>query len=176
MSEAQLNKTEKKGEMESLIFLREKKDGLVKAWHCGNGSTQQDYMLQKSMSRPTVNMESTLLIAVIQAEENREVAKCNIPNSFIQTEVEAKDSEGNWTILKIRGFLVDLLYKISLCYAAFVQEERQGRVLYLHVKKAIYGMLESALLSCKNLSSDLMSFGFIINPYDPWVANKQVGD
>jgi hypothetical protein len=115
-----------------------------------------------------------MLTAVIEAEENREVATCDIPNAFIETEVEEKDGEGNRTILKIRGVLVDLLCEISPSYKAFVQEERQGKVLYLHIKKAIYGMLESALLFYKKLCGDLMSFGFIINPYDPCVANKYV--
>jgi hypothetical protein len=86
---------------------------------------------------------------VIEAEENREVATCDIPNAFIQAEVEEKDGKGNRTILKIRGVLVDLLCKISPSYAAFVQEERQDKVLYLHIKKAIYGMLESALQEVK---------------------------
>jgi Reverse transcriptase (RNA-dependent DNA polymerase) len=44
--------------------------------------------------------------------------------------------------------------------------------LYLRVKKAIYGMLESALLFYKKLSGDLIRYGFEVNPYDPCVANK----
>jgi hypothetical protein len=48
-------------------------------------------MLRENVLSPMVNMEST---AVIEAEENREVATCDIPNAFIQTEVEECDSEG----------------------------------------------------------------------------------
>jgi hypothetical protein len=80
------------------------------------------------------------------------------------------------TILKIRGVLVDLLCETSPSYAAFVQEERQGKVLYLHIKKAIYGMLELALLFYKKFSSNLMGFGSVINPYNPCVANKWAKD
>jgi hypothetical protein len=115
-----------------------------------------------------------MLSAVIEAEENREVATCDTPNAFIQTEVEEHNSKCNRTILKIRGVLVDLLCVINPSYAAFVQEERQCKVLYLHIKKAIYGMLELALLFYKKLSGDLIGFGFTINPYNPCVANKWV--
>ena len=52
---------------------------------------------------PTVSTESTLLTAVIEAEEGREVACCDIPNAFIQTTVEEQDEEGNQMIMKIRG-------------------------------------------------------------------------
>ena len=40
--------------------------------------------------------------------------------------------------------------------------------------KALYGLLRSALLFYKKLSSDLENMGFEINPYDPCVANKMV--
>jgi hypothetical protein len=40
------------------------------------------------------------------------------------------------------------------------------------VQKAIYGILQSALLFNKKLRSDLELIGFIINPYDPCVANR----
>jgi hypothetical protein len=79
-------------------------------------------MLHENVSSPMVIMESMMLTAVIDTEENREVATCDIPNAFIQTEVEEHDSKSNWTILKIRGVLADLMCKISPSYAAVVQE------------------------------------------------------
>jgi len=46
----------------------------------------------------------------------------------------------------------------------------------VEVDKAIYGMLQSSLLFYKKLTKDLIKQGFIINPYDPCVANKMVKD
>jgi hypothetical protein len=43
---------------------------------------------REEVSSLTVCTESTLLTAVIEAEERREVATCNIPNVFIQTKIE----------------------------------------------------------------------------------------
>lgn len=47
-------------------------------------------------------------------------------------------------------------------------------ILYVHVLKAIYGMLISAFLFYKKLTADLEAYGFEVNPYDPCVANKMV--
>jgi hypothetical protein len=74
----------------SLIFLVEKRDGTVKACHCANGSTQRDYMQREEVSSPTVSTESVLLTAVIEAQEGRDVATCDIPNAFIQTDVHSR--------------------------------------------------------------------------------------
>ncbi len=42
-------------------------------------------MGREEVSSPTVSTESTLLTAVIEAEEARDVATCDIPNAFVQT-------------------------------------------------------------------------------------------
>ena len=44
----------------------------------------------------------------------------------------------------------------------------------MHIIKAIYGLLVSAMLFYKKLAKDLVGYGFEINPYDPCVANKIV--
>ena len=45
---------------------------------------------------------------------------------------------------------------------------------YVKVHRALYGMLKSAVLFYRKLWNDLEEMGFVINPYDPWVANKIV--
>jgi hypothetical protein len=47
-----------------------------------------------------------------------------------------------------------------------------SRVLYVELKKALYGTLKAALLFWKRLSNQLTSWGFKINQYDWCVANK----
>jgi len=79
--------TEKKPVMESLFFLTEKKDVLIKGRHCANGDPQCQWMDQEQVSSPTVTRESTMSTSIIEAKENRDIAKCDIPNAFIQTEV-----------------------------------------------------------------------------------------
>jgi hypothetical protein len=47
-------------------------------------------------------------------------------------------------------------------------------VLYVKLHKALYGCLRSALLFYKKLLRDLEGRGFVVNPYDPCVANKTI--
>ena len=137
-----LNSTEKKRALESLIFVTEKRNGTIKACH---------YMSCEDVSSPTVSTESTLLTAVIEAKEGRDVATCNIPNAFVQTEVEKVDEDGNRTIMKIRGELVNILCELDPKYEEFVLQEGKQNVIYVHVNKAIYGLLVSAMLFYKKL-------------------------
>jgi hypothetical protein len=59
-------------------------------------------------------------------------------------------------------------------YRDFVVMEGNQKVLYVHITKAIYGLLESAMLFYKKLMVDLKKYGFKLNLYDPCVTNKMV--
>ena len=56
----------------------------------------------------------------------------------------------------------------------FVINEGGNRVIYVNMLKALYGMLQFALLYYKKFRKDIEDIGFIINPYDPCVANRIV--
>ena len=47
-------------------------------------------------------------------------------------------------------------------------------MLYVEMDKALYGLLKSALLFCRKLRKYLEAYGFVINPYDPFVANVMI--
>ena len=47
-------------------------------------------------------------------------------------------------------------------------------MLYVRLSKALYGLLQSALLFYEKLHSELENYGFEVKPYDPCVANKIV--
>jgi len=46
------------------------------------------------------------------------------------------------------------------------------KTLYLRILKAIYGMIESALLWYELYHTNLKEMGFEVNPYDRCVANE----
>ena len=52
-------------------------------------------------------------------------------------------------------------------YQDYVVQEGNSKVLYVHVTRAIYGMLVSAFLFYKKLVADLKKYEFELNPYDP---------
>ena len=109
--------------------------------------------------------KSTLLTAVSEAEQGQDVTTCDVPNAFIQTQVEEQDEHGNWTIMKIRGILVDILCELDPIYQEYVVNEKEQKVLYVCIMKAIYGLLVSAMLFYRKLKVDLTNYGFEINPY-----------
>jgi hypothetical protein len=111
----------------------------------------------------------------IEAKEERDMMTCNIPNTFIQALLPKKDPGEDRVVMKITGVVVDMLVNINqeLYGLAMVLENRK-KVLYVEVLKAIYGMLEAALLWYKTFRKDLEDIGYIFNPYDPCVANKKV--
>jgi hypothetical protein len=49
-------------------------------------------------------------------------------------------------------------------------------VLYVKLQKALYGLMQASLLFYRKLRKELKDFGFTVNPYDPCVANNDVGD
>eukprot|EP00957_Ditylum_brightwellii_P183932 14010273-Ditylum_brightwellii.AAC.1 len=46
------------------------------------------------------------------------------------------------------------------------------KLLYVRLKRALYGCLKSAMLWWRMLSEFLIADSFVLNPYDPCVANK----
>ena len=67
-------------------------------------------------------------------------------NAFIQAPIKYKRDQEK-IIMKVTGLLVDiLLRKNILKYEGYIVYENRKQVLYLKVLRAIYGMLQSALL------------------------------
>ena len=160
----------------SLIFLVEKRDGTVKGRACANGSVQRPYIDKDDATSPTVSTEAVLITSVLEAKQNRDVMTADIPNAFVQTEVDNKKF-GEQIIMKIRGPLVDMLVKIAPeVYTDYVREDNGKKVVYVKMLKALYGMLQSAILYYKKFKADIEEIGFKINEYDPCVANRMVNN
>ena len=77
--------------------------------------------------------------------------------------------------MKIRWRLVDWLIKISpQTYRDKVVIEKGVKVLYVEIVRAIYGMLEAALMWYRRFRTDLEKEGFKFHDYDPCIAFKDV--
>ena len=61
-------------------------------------------------------------------------------------------------------------------YKEDVRYENGKKVLYVQILRALYGMIESALLWYNLYTEVLLKEGFEINPYDRCVANKIIND
>ena len=111
-------------------------------------------------------------MATINTKEERDVATANISNTFIQVNMPEVDGNGDHTIMKLRGQVVRMLCQIDTSYKKYVVIKNGQEVLYVHITKAIYRLLLSALLFYKKLSMDLLKQDYKINPYHPCIANK----
>ncbi|KAG7373398.1 reverse transcriptase RNA-dependent DNA polymerase [Nitzschia inconspicua] len=169
-----LTPLERKRAMESLIFLSEKRDGTVKGRMCANGSSQRSYIRQDEAASPTAMTESILITATIDAKQKRDVMTSDIPNAFVQTDVN-KHKIGERIVMKIKGPMVDMLIEMAPeIYSDYVIEENGRKVFYVMILKALYGMLQSSLLYYNKFRKGIESIGFEVNPFDPCVANRIV--
>ena len=169
-----LTPQERKRAMESLMFLVEKRDGIVKARTVANGSTQRPYTPKEEAASPTAATDSIFVTATIDAKQNRDVMTLDIPNAFVQTDVPQKKGDEK-IIMKIRGKLLEMLLEISPeTYKDYVVYEKGQKVLYVQMLKALYGMMKASLLYYNKFRSDIEAEGYKVNPYDPCVANKMI--
>ncbi len=72
-------------------------------------------------------------------------------------------------MMKITGVLINTLADLNPeLYGPYLVFEKNRKVLYVQVMRAIYGMLEAALLWYKKFQGELEQGGFKFHPYDPW--------
>ena len=164
-----LTDEEKSQALGSLIFIKEKRNGDIKARSCANGSVQREHVAKDEAASPTVALESVFTTATIDAREKREVVTIDIPGAFLHADND------DYVIMRMTGTLAELMAKTDpKLYRKYLSVEKGKKVLYLRLQKALYGMMKSALLFYRKLVSELIEMGFVINPYDPCVANKIV--
>jgi hypothetical protein len=113
-------------------------------------------------------MDALMLSIMIDAKERRDVAVADVEGAYLHADMDV------YTIMKIEGLDVDIMCEVDGDYKQFVMMENGKKVLYLELVKALYGCVRSALLWYELFSSTLVHMGFILNPYDPCVANKLI--
>jgi hypothetical protein len=166
---AKLSREDKQASLQCLVFLKKKRPGVIKARGCADGRKQRPYNAKEDASSPTVAIESVMLSCLIDAKEHRDVATVGIPGTFMHADME------DLVHMKLEGKMVELLVKLDpKLYQKYVQMHNGKQVLYVELKKALYGTLKAALLFWKKLSAQLKEWGFEIYPYDWCVANKMM--
>ena len=107
---------------------------------------------------------------MVDARERRAQAVLDIANAFLHADNDER------VLMLLRGRLADMMASIDpSLYHKYVTYSANGTpMLYVRLSKALYGMLKAALLFYKRLRFDLEEKGFVINPFDPCVANMMV--
>ena len=166
---SEMTNDDKKAALQYLMFLKQKRNGTIKGRGCADGRKQRAYTAKEDASSPTVAIESVMLSCVIDAMEGRDVATVDIPGAFMQADMD------DVVHMKLEGKMAELLVRIDpKLYRKYVQVEKGKQVLYVELRKALYGTLKAALLFWKRLTGKLKEWGFEVNPYDWCVMNKNI--
>eukprot|EP00804_Cyclotella_cryptica_P010749 CCRYP_005527-RA/>CCRYP_005527-RA protein AED:0.26 eAED:0.17 QI:0/0/0/1/1/1/3/0/840 len=166
----ELTREQRVQDLSSLMFLTQKRDGRIKERTCANGSKQRGYIEKESAASPTVSTDSLMITAAIDTVELRDIVTLDIPGAFLHADLDED------VIMVLRGELAELMAKVEpKLYRPYIITTSRGEsILYVKMQKAMYGLLRSALLFYLKLRKDLEAYGFVINEYDPCVANKIV--
>ena len=163
--------------LESMMKVTEKRadeqgNRRVKGRFVADGSKQKSYEgYEKSDgSSPTARTDSVIMTRVIDAHERRHVAMADVENAFLQSDNDQR------IIMAIRGKTAELLVRMNpSLYRSYRWYSKKGvPMLYVLINKTLYGMLRVALLFYRKLRNDLEEMEFVVNPYDPCVANPDV--
>ena len=76
--------------------------------------------------------------------------------------------------MKIEGFMIDFLCAACPRYKNYIKNKQSKRILYVQLKKVLYGCKQSGRLFWKHLTGTLQQMGFTVNSYDQCVANKVI--
>jgi len=133
---------ERKKALQYLMFLKEKRDGTIKAKGCADGRSQREYTTKAEASSPTVSLEAMMMSCAIDAKEGRHVAVTDIPGAFLHADMEDD------VHMLLEGTIAELIVKLNpTLYRKYIWENRQGKpMLYVKLQKALYGTLQAALL------------------------------
>ena len=169
INESTLTYQKIKYSLDFILFITEKRNGDIKARKVAVGSKKINYDGYDNINdpSPTVNTDSVFLMGVIYAHQCRAVAMLDTKNYFLHAE------NYKCVLMLPRGKLKELLVKVySKWYQKYMITSKQGvPMLYVKLTKALYEILQRAMLLYKSLRSHLKEIGFKINPYDPCVDN-----
>jgi hypothetical protein len=165
-----LTERQRKEALGSLIFLKEKRCGRIKAKACADGRSQRLLYNKHETSSPTVKTESVILSAVQVAAERRTVVVTNIPLAFLNAQLD------ELVHIVLVGKLADLLIAaVPGVYQKYATTNHNDQtMLYVIRMRALYGCLKLALQFWKHLAANLLKSGYKLNIYDTCVANKVI--
>ena len=166
-----LTEADRKAAIRCSVFIKEKykPDGLfdkLKARLVAGGD-QQDRTVysDNETSSPTVSTCAVFIIAAIAAKERRQVATIDFAGAYLNADMKRR------VLMTFYPVLTKLIIDVDSSYEKYVGASGK---LTVRLDKALYGCIESAKLWYDLISSKLLGLGFIQNPYDICVFNKEV--
>ncbi|MBS0645922.1 MAG: hypothetical protein JSR97_04975 [Verrucomicrobia bacterium] len=151
--------------LRSIMLVKRKRNNTLKSRFLADGSKQLRSLSQVDPSSPTVSIESLFIQSAIDAMEKRFHATIDVEGAYLHCPMKEV------VMIRVEKVIADILIKIDPKYGAFRLPD--GSIV-LRLKKALYGCIQSARLFYENVSKVLTDFGFVKNPYDECVFNKDM--
>ena len=175
LAASKLTYDQKSNAVRSILFTTTKKlpNGefdKVKSRLVGRGDMQDKDIYRDDLSANTADRASIMTIAAIAAREGRHVASLDIGGAYLNA---VMPEDYPTIIMRVDKRIADLMNKIHPEYGA--DRGKKGEA-YVKIKRALYGLIESAKLWQGHLTNTLSTMGFVMNPYDPCVFNKGEGN
>jgi len=156
----------------TLVFIDEKRNGVIKARKCAVDSKQWTFpgYVKSEWASPTVSTDGVIITSMIEAHQGRTLAVVDLPNAFLNT------FNNEQILMLLKEKLSELIVQIDpKLYRNYIITSAKGDpMLYVRPSKALHGLLQSALLVYRKLRSELEDYGFEVNPCNPCVANEMI--
>ena len=163
-----LTETQRRGALRVINLIKEKWDGRLKGRSVTDRRPQRAFYTKEETSSPTAAPESVLLTALIDAMEDRHVVVADVTGAYLNADMD------DFVLIRLTGEDVDMMCDANPVYVDFTTNDNGKKVLFLQLKKALYGCVKSALLWYRLFRDTLQGLGFVLNPYDPCVANANI--
>jgi hypothetical protein len=128
---------------------------------------QRAYIPKEDPASPTLLTELVFITSAIAASERRHMRCYNVPSAFVNTDLDEN------VLMVLKGELAEMMVHIMpQIYQKHTTVNKKGlAVLYVKLQKALYGLMRASLLLYQKLKKELEEYGFMVNPYNPCVAN-----
>ena len=160
-----LSPESRKGALQAINLIKEKRTGKLKGCTVADGRKQRSLYDKHEISSPALSRDGFLG----DAHENCHIAIADIDGTFL------KANQDDYVLVKFKGPAVkDLLRINEKKNKKFVVHEKNTKVIYVRLLKAMYGTLTAPILWYHLFADTLLEDKFVINPYEPCIANKTV--
>ena len=118
--------------LQYLMFIKEKRDGAIKARGCADGRPQRQYTEKGEASSPTVSLEAMMISCCIDAKEGRYVVvTTDIPGAFLHANMESR------VHMTMEGTIAEHIAKLEpAIYRKYIWHDNKGKpMLYVRLKR-----------------------------------------
>ena len=118
-------------------LIKEKLCGKIKGRTCADGSCQCIYIPIEEETLQTIALESLFVSLLIDDHKGRSVHTFDVPGAYLHGSLP-NDKVAH---MKFEGELVDIMCEVNPEYEIFVTFQKDKKVLYVLILRAVYGMI-----------------------------------